>query len=204
MLQKLYSKIDTKKLSIQSKTSNLIKQALFRAILKISKILSKKAFFQNNFILRNLQNSYKRQIFFYCYNILLSQNIQCQQIYILQNYIEKNDNYNYSRNKSRNCSQSIVFYSTKKFLISNFKSTHLQNTSIVVVAIRSKQFRLSNIEYFYLKLLKKFYSTNNYIIFEKNIFYRNIYIFTQQVKCVIATKKINKQLYFCLRKFVII
>jgi len=43
MLQELYNKIDTKKVSMQFETSNLIKQTLFRAILKTLKILSKKA-----------------------------------------------------------------------------------------------------------------------------------------------------------------
>ncbi len=60
MLQKLCSKINTKKVFVQSKTSNLIEQILFRAILKISKIASKKISLQSNFILQNLQNSYKR------------------------------------------------------------------------------------------------------------------------------------------------
>ncbi len=43
MLQELYSKIDTKKIFVQFKASNLIEQILFSAILKMSKILSKKA-----------------------------------------------------------------------------------------------------------------------------------------------------------------
>jgi len=42
MLQELHNKIDAKKAFVQSKVSNLIKQALFRATQKTSKILSKK------------------------------------------------------------------------------------------------------------------------------------------------------------------
>jgi len=54
MLQKLYGKIDAKKAFVQFKVSNLIKQTLFRAILKTLKILLKKVSLQSNFTLRNL------------------------------------------------------------------------------------------------------------------------------------------------------
>ncbi len=123
---------------------------------------------------------------------------------MLQSYAKKNNNYSYNRDRSRSCLQSIVFYFIKKSSISNLKSTYLQNASIVVVTIRLKQFKLFDVEYFYLRLSKKSYSIDNYIIFEKNVFYCNIYMFTQQVRRVATTKKINKQLYFCLRKSVII
>lgn len=42
MLQELYDKIDAKKIFVQSKTSNLIKQVLFKITLKALKMLSKK------------------------------------------------------------------------------------------------------------------------------------------------------------------
>jgi len=123
---------------------------------------------------------------------------------MLRDYAKDNNNYNYNRDKSRSRLQSIVSYFTKELLTSNFKSTHLQSASIVVVAIRLKQFRLSNVEYFYLELLEKSYLTNNYIIFEKNIFYRDVYMFAQQIKRVTTTKDINNQLHLCLRKSIII
>ncbi len=96
---------------------------------------------------------------------------------MLRNYTKKNNNYNYNRDKNKNCLQSIVFYFIKKFLISNLKSMYLQDVSIVIITIKSKQFKLSNIEYFYLRLLKKSYLTSNYIIFKKDVFYYNVYMF---------------------------
>jgi len=96
---------------------------------------------------------------------------------MLRDYVEDNDNYDYNRDKSKSRLQSIVSYSTKEFSTSNFKSTHLQSASIIVVAIKSKQFKLFDVEYFYSKLLKKSYSISDYIISRKNVFYRDVYIF---------------------------
>jgi len=123
---------------------------------------------------------------------------------MLRDYAEDNNNYNYNKNKSKSCLQSIVSYSTKELSASNSKSTHLQSASIVAIAIRSKQFRLFDVEYFYSELLEKFYSTDNYIISRKNVFYCDIYIFMQQIRRVTITKDVNNQLYFCLRKSAII
>jgi len=85
-------------------------------------------------------------------------------------------------------------------LVSNLKSIYLQDITIV----RQESFRFLEIKYFYLNLLKDTHALKDYIIFGKNIFYCDIYMFTQQVRRVTITKDINKQLYLCLRKFVII
>jgi len=98
-----------------------------------------------------------------------------------------------------------VFYYAKFFLISNSKSIHLQSTSlVVVVTIRLEQFKLFDVKYFYLDLFENAHLLDNYIIFGKNVFYRDIHIFIQQVRRVTTTKNVNKQLYLCLRKSAII
>lgn len=103
----------------------------------------------------------------------------------------------YSTNKSRD----IASYYAKESSISNLKSIYLQNNSIV---IKQKLFKFLEVEYFYLDLLENACLLENYIIFEKDVFYCDIYIFTQQIRRIIVTKEINKQLYLCLRRFVII
>ncbi len=67
---------------------------------------------------------------------------------------------NRSRSKSNNYSKDLFAASNlrlveKKSSTSNSKSIYLYNTSIVAIIVRSKQFKLSNIKYFYPKLLKK-------------------------------------------------
>ena len=211
MLQELHGKIDAKETFVQSKASNLVKQAL-----KESKISSKKASPQNSFTLQNLQNSHKRQAFlYYQKHLLLSQDAHRQNnTWQSQNYAKNKHNYNYNRsnrfnrdnnrNKSKSRSRSIVFYSSKESPTSNLKSTYLQSALVAIVAIKPKQFKPSNVEYFYLDLSEDIYALNNYIISEKDVFYRDVYMFTQQVKRVVATKNVDNQLYLYLRKSTII
>jgi len=66
----------------------------------------------------------------------------------------------------------------------------LQDTTIVT--IKQELFRTLKIEYFYLELLENTHAIENYIILEKNVRYRNIYIFTQQIRYITSTKKINR------------
>jgi hypothetical protein len=66
MLQALSNKIDTKKVFVQLNISNLIKQILFIATQKTSKILSKKTLQTIYSILQNLHFFYKRLVFSYC------------------------------------------------------------------------------------------------------------------------------------------
>ncbi len=73
-----------------------------------------------------------------------------------------------------------------------------------IAIIKQKAFKLLEIKYFYFELSKNTYAIENYIIFEKDVFYCDVYMFTQQIRRVIATKKINKQFYLCLREFTII
>lgn len=66
----------------------------------------------------------------------------------------------------------------------------MQDTTIVT--IKQELFRTLKIEYFYLELLENTHAIENYIILEKNVRYRNIYIFTQQIRYITSTKKINR------------
>lgn len=66
----------------------------------------------------------------------------------------------------------------------------MQDTTIVT--IKQELFRTLKIEYFYLELLENTHAIENYIILEKNVCYRNIYIFTQQIRYITSTKKINR------------
>ena len=211
MLQELHGKIDAKEIFVQSKASNLIKQAS-----KKLEMPSKKASLQNSFTLQNLQNFYKRRTFLYYQKyLLLSQDTCCQNsTWQLQDYAENEHNYDYNRsncfnrdnnrNRSRSRSRNIVSYSSKESSTSNSKSTHLQSVFVAVVAIKSKQFKLSNVEYFYSNLSKDTYISNNYVISGKDIFYRDVYMFTQQIRYIAATKNVDDQLHLCLRKFAII
>lgn len=80
-MQNLYNKINAKEIFVQSNTSNLIKQTLFKITSKASKIISKKVSFRVDFIIRKLQNSYKSKIFSNCQNyFLLLQNARCQEV----------------------------------------------------------------------------------------------------------------------------
>jgi len=67
----------------------------------------------------------------------------------------------------------------KEFLTSNPKSIYLQSSSITIAIIKTELFKSLEIEYFYLDLSKDTHLLDNYIIFKKNVFYYNIYMFTQ-------------------------
>ena len=121
------------------------------------------------------------------------------------NRFNREDNREYNRSCSREFvsyanEQSIISYFTNALLIFNSKSMYLQDIAI----IKQKAFKLLEIKYFYFELSKNTYAIENYIIFEKDVFYCDVYMFTQQIRRVIATKKINKQFYLCLREFTII
>ena len=57
----------------------------------------------------------------------------------------------------------------------NSKSTYLQSISIT---IKQKKFKTSDIDYFYSDLSEETYAPDDYVISRKNIFYRDVYIFT--------------------------
>lgn len=103
----------------------------------------------------------------------------------------------YSTNESR----GIAFYYAKESSTSNSKSTHLQGNSIV---IKQESFKPSEVEYFYLGLPKNAHSPEDYIVSKKDVFYRDVHMFTQQIRRVTITKEVNEQLYLCLRKLTII
>ena len=101
---------------------------------------------------------------------------------------------------------SISLKNVHEKFVTNSKSTYLQNIFIIVV-VKQKKFKSSNIDYFYSDLSKKTHATDDYVMSEKNIFYCDVYIlFTQQVKRValVKHKDIRNKLYLCFREFFMI
>ena len=105
------------------------------------------------------------------------------------------DDYELNRERSR----SRLRDTSHEFSATNSKSTYLQSTSI---AIKQEEFKTSNIDYFYSDLSKKTYVSDDYVVLEKIIFYRDVYMFTQQVKRVAVVKHedIRNKLHLCLRE----
>jgi len=76
----------------------------------------------------------------------------------------------------------------KKLLTINSKFTYLQSSSIVIAIFKTKSFKSLKVNYFYLDLFKDTHLLNDYIVLEKNVFYQDIYMFTQQVRRVALQK----------------
>ena len=106
------------------------------------------------------------------------------------------DDYEVNRGRSRSRLRSF-----SKPSVTNPKPLHLQVTS-VVVAIKQEEFKTSDIDYFYSGLSKETHAPGDYVVSEKNIFYRDVYMFTQQVERVAVVKYegIRNKLHLCLRE----
>ena len=111
------------------------------------------------------------------------------------------DDYELNRDRSR----SRMRDTSHELSITNSKFTYLQDISIVIT-IKQKKFRTSDIDYFYSNLSKETHALDDYVVSEKNIFYRDVYIFTQQVKrvAIVKHKDIRNKLHLCLREFFMI
>ena len=107
------------------------------------------------------------------------------------------DDYELNRERSRSRLRSFSELSVIKS-----KLSHLQIAS-VVVAIKQKEFKASNIDYFYSDLSEETHASDDYVVSKKDIFYRDVYMFTQQVKRVAIVKHedIRNKLHLCLRGF---
>ena len=108
------------------------------------------------------------------------------------------DDYELNRERSRNRMRSTSHESSA----TNSKSTYLQSTSI---AIKQEEFKIANIDYFYSDLSEETHAADDYVMSGKDIFYRDFYMFTQQVKrvAIVKHKDIRNKLHLCLREFFI-
>ena len=183
--------------STASKTSSLIDA---NSTAKVSKKISEKVSLRIDFALQSSLISHSFSIFS-ARNAFSIQNARNQSSH------RWNDDFNdrtqrfhrddYELNRERSKSRLRNF---SKFFVTNSKSTYLQSISI---AIKQNKFKTSNIDYFYSDLSKKTHAPDDYVVSEKNIFYRDVYMFTQQVKRVAVVKyeDIRNKLHLCLREF---
>ena len=66
--------------------------------------------------------------------------------------------------------------------------------------IKKKEFKVSKIDYFFSNLLEK-HNKENYIIIDKDVFYRDVFMFTQSIERIVTTKDVAIHLHLCLREF---
>ena len=196
-----FDKIDDSKGSIASEASPLVDA---NSTAKTAKKISKKAFFRIDFILQSPLISHSS-------SIVPARNAHAFSIQNARNQLShrSNDDFNdrtqrfyrddYRLNRERSRSRLRSF--SKSF--SKSKSTHLQGISIVA-SIKQKKFKTLDIDYFYLVLSKETHASDDYIVSGKNIFHRDVYMFTQQVERVAAVKNICNKLYLYLREFFMI
>ena len=195
---KLITQIREIKKSTVSKTSSLVD---VNSTAKVAKKISKKVSLRIDFALQSSLISHSSLI-------LSTRNAYVFSIQNARNQLSHrwNDDFDdrtqrfhrddYELNRERNKNRLRSFSK----LSSNSKSTHLQDVSIVA-AIKQKKFKTSDMNYFYSDLSKKIHVSSDYVVSEKNIFYRDVYMFTQQMKRIAAIKNVNSKLYLYFREF---
>ena len=105
------------------------------------------------------------------------------------------DDYGLNRGRSRSRLRSFP-----EPPATNPKPSHLQ-AAPVAVAIKQEEFKASDIGYFYPGLSEETHAPGDYVVSGKDIFYRDVYMFTQQVERVAVVKHegIRNKLHLCLR-----
>ena len=79
-----------------------------------------------------------------------------------------------------------------------------KSQSTTIIAVKEKPFKSSDINYFHLNLSNEHKANDYVIVSNKNIIFRNIYMFVQQVKRIINAKNVSNRLHLCLRNSVMI
>ena len=184
---KLMTQIREIKESTASETSSLVDATTANDTAKASEKTSEKVSLRIDFALQSPLISHS-------FSILPARNAQAFSIQNARNQLSHRwnddfnnrtqrfhrDDYELNRERSRSCLRSF-----SKLFATNSKSTYLQSTPIT---IKQKEFKALNIDYFYLDLSKETHTSDDYVMSRKNIFYRDVYIFTQQVKRVAVVK----------------
>ena len=136
-------------------------------------------------------NDEKSSSFFFDQNRNSFLHDHLQQINVYNETIENRQSR--SRQRDDYTHQQNRFRSRHAFLSPN-KSDELRDLMI----IKQNQFKISNLDFFYLEYSKNKNSTD-YVINEKKIIYINVQMFVQTVRRFTANKNILKHLHFCLK-----
>ena len=73
-----------------------------------------------------------------------------------------------------------------------------------IIAIKEKLFKPSDINYFHFNLSNEHEADDYVIVSSKNMIFRDVYMFVQQIKQIVNVKNISNRLHLCLRDFVMI
>ena len=114
-----------------------------------------------------------------------------------ENEIEKQSNF--SVNLFRKNIQNITMIMFAMFIQNIIDQA---NTSVTTSNIQSKKyFKIIDVKFFDFKL-KNFYETNDVIQIDRNVYYKNVFLFVKKIKNAVITyetKTIQINLSICLR-----
>lgn len=192
--------------SASSEAPKLVETEPPKALHKAPEMQSEKAPLNDNFTLQNLQNSHGRLVFPHRQHVPLPpQDARNQDAHHwLRSYADEDHGHNRTNrfnriDRSRSRPRSIVLEPSKEPPATNPKPTHLQASPTVTAVVKTEPFKPSEVGYFYPGLPEDTHPSGDYVISGKDVFYRDVHMFAQQIRRVAATKEVIGHLHLCLR-----